>query len=106
FSSPQPSPPPARGRPARGAGQEGATAVSHVLPRDCALHRRGDPTPDRLRRSSPPLAGEGKSALHRILSRALRAAGPFSARPLSVAGHPADRGKGGRPWFSKLPRST
>src|SRR5262249_38547022 len=55
------SPRKARGMPARGAGQEGATAVSHVLRCDYVFHCRGDPPLIAFGDLSSPLAGEGKS---------------------------------------------
>jgi hypothetical protein len=49
--------------------------VQHALGRRHSPHRRGDPTPDRLQRSTPPpiafsdrplpFAGEGKEALQK-----------------------------------------
>src|SRR6266478_9122451 len=48
------------GRPAS-AGREGVTALQRVL-------RRCHPTPDRLRRSHPPPAGEGGRAIARCYS--------------------------------------
>jgi site-specific DNA-methyltransferase (adenine-specific) len=61
-----PSPFPAGGRPAAkrpSVGPSLATATPHVLRRRHSPHRRSDPTLDRLRRSSPPLAGEGEEGL-------------------------------------------
>jgi site-specific DNA-methyltransferase (adenine-specific) len=54
-----PSPPPAGGRPAA-KRPGGGTAPPRMLRRSHSPHRRGDPTLDRLRRSGPPLAGEGE----------------------------------------------
>lgn len=56
------SPPPAGGRPAAQRPGGGLRRFRNVLRRRSALRGRGDPTPDRLWRSTPPLAGEGKGA--------------------------------------------